>query len=229
VGIRLNYLLGKRRWTPDHQAFHDFYVDRLKYDFKKDWDEEEKPPTLPMSDEWPSLQLVKVPDNCLFHALSHQLTSRFPDRCTTTEYTHALVRALAAEGVGDLGEGFRETFRQETISDERTNPDKKDLTFEECISCLRSGRSRGNFSCLKGVVHNLSEQVFECPLKIVVHRTQGEPSQVKSWEDSASDPPVECTVTLHLGLDEKRHYYSTKASERQGPSQKRNREACRER
>ena len=58
----------------------------------------------------------------------------------TTEYTHALVWALSAEGVGDLGEGFRETFRQETISDERTNPDKKDLTFEECISWLISGK-----------------------------------------------------------------------------------------
>jgi hypothetical protein len=34
VGMRRSNLLRKKQWTPDHQAFHDFYVDRLKYDFK---------------------------------------------------------------------------------------------------------------------------------------------------------------------------------------------------
>jgi hypothetical protein len=30
-------LLKKNQWTDDHQAFHDFYYKRLKYDFKKEW------------------------------------------------------------------------------------------------------------------------------------------------------------------------------------------------
>jgi hypothetical protein len=37
VGNRRNNLLKKNQWTPDHQAFHDFYYKRLKYDFKKEW------------------------------------------------------------------------------------------------------------------------------------------------------------------------------------------------
>jgi hypothetical protein len=36
--MRRNNLLGKNQWTPDHQAFHDFYYERLKYDFKGDWE-----------------------------------------------------------------------------------------------------------------------------------------------------------------------------------------------
>jgi hypothetical protein len=31
-------LLRKKHWTDDHQAFHDFYYERLKYDFKGDWE-----------------------------------------------------------------------------------------------------------------------------------------------------------------------------------------------
>jgi len=38
VGVRRSNLLGKKPWTPDHQEFHDFYYERLKYDFKKDWE-----------------------------------------------------------------------------------------------------------------------------------------------------------------------------------------------
>jgi hypothetical protein len=38
VGMRRNYLLRKKEWTPDHQEFHDFYMDRLKYDFRGHWE-----------------------------------------------------------------------------------------------------------------------------------------------------------------------------------------------
>ena len=30
-------MLSKKPWKDDHQAFHDFYVGRLKYDFRGEW------------------------------------------------------------------------------------------------------------------------------------------------------------------------------------------------
>jgi len=44
VGNRRAVLLKNNQWTPDHQAFHDFYVDGLKYDFKKEWHDKHKVP-----------------------------------------------------------------------------------------------------------------------------------------------------------------------------------------
>jgi hypothetical protein len=38
VGVRRNKLLGNKQWTADHQAFHDFYYKRLRYDFKGHWE-----------------------------------------------------------------------------------------------------------------------------------------------------------------------------------------------
>ena len=37
VGVRRNSLMSRKKWTADHQEFHDFYYARLKYDFKKEW------------------------------------------------------------------------------------------------------------------------------------------------------------------------------------------------
>ena len=44
VGNRRSTLLSKKEWTPDHQAFHDFYYERLKYDFKKEWHDKHNAP-----------------------------------------------------------------------------------------------------------------------------------------------------------------------------------------
>jgi hypothetical protein len=41
--VRRSNLLAKKEWTPDHQAFHDFYVDRLKYDFGGEWERVHNP------------------------------------------------------------------------------------------------------------------------------------------------------------------------------------------
>jgi hypothetical protein len=38
VGIGRSKLLTKKEWTDDHQAFHDYYYERLKYDFKGHWE-----------------------------------------------------------------------------------------------------------------------------------------------------------------------------------------------
>jgi hypothetical protein len=39
VANRRGYLLKKTEWTVDgHQEFHDFYYERLKYDFRGEWD-----------------------------------------------------------------------------------------------------------------------------------------------------------------------------------------------
>ena len=43
VGIRRSNLLAKNQWTADHQEFHDFYVARLKYDFRGDWERVHNP------------------------------------------------------------------------------------------------------------------------------------------------------------------------------------------
>ena len=43
VGNRRITLLRKNHWTPDHQAFHDFYYERLKYDFRGDWERVHNP------------------------------------------------------------------------------------------------------------------------------------------------------------------------------------------
>ena len=37
VGMRRITLLTKATWDDACQAFHDFYVDRLKYDFRAEW------------------------------------------------------------------------------------------------------------------------------------------------------------------------------------------------
>ena len=44
VGKRRNFLLGKNGWTPDNQGFHDYYYERLKYDFKKEWHDKHNVP-----------------------------------------------------------------------------------------------------------------------------------------------------------------------------------------
>jgi hypothetical protein len=48
-----------------------------------------------------NLELVEVPGdgNCQFHAVRHQLTSRFPDKCPSDVFTHEFVRSLAVDGV----------------------------------------------------------------------------------------------------------------------------------
>ena len=43
VGVRRSNLLRKNQWTPDLDAFHDFYYERLKYDFRGDWERVHNP------------------------------------------------------------------------------------------------------------------------------------------------------------------------------------------
>jgi hypothetical protein len=48
-----------------------------------------------------NLELVHVDGdgNCQFHAVCHQLTSRFSDECPPAVFTHEFVRKLAVVGV----------------------------------------------------------------------------------------------------------------------------------
>jgi hypothetical protein len=53
VGKRRSNLLSKKQWTPDHQAFHDFYVGRLKYDFKGHWEANQEKSKMKKKLTWP--------------------------------------------------------------------------------------------------------------------------------------------------------------------------------
>jgi hypothetical protein len=170
------------------------------------------------------LELVRVPadGNCQFHAVSHQLTSRFPDRCARDENTYKFVRSLAVKGVKKMTEEQQETFRGELIGDERDKLDEN-ASFETCLAKLGEDRTWGNTMSLLAVVNQLRDQVFERPVKIIVYNTSGDPMQVQSWGDG-QDPTEDTVVTLNLALEGEEHYYSTVALGDAGETNKRRRE-----
>ena len=167
------------------------------------------------------LELVPVPGdgNCQFHAVSHQLTSRFPDVCPSGVYTDEFVRSLAVTGVENMSKDLQEAFCGDFKGDHR-NGLHEEASFKACLAKLREDGTWGNHSSLLGIVNELSQSVFGKPVEIIVYNTSGPPIQVTSWNESRVPPDEDGTVTLCLAFEGEVHYHSTRPAETQGASRK---------
>ena len=157
-----------------------------------------------------NLELVDVPGdgNCQFHAISHQLTTRYPRTCPSGTYTHKFVRLLAVNGVENMRGEQQSVFRGELIRDKRNKLDEN-ASYGTCLEKLGKDGTWGNHVTLQAIAHQLKDQVFKKDVKIVVYNTMGCPMEVKSWDDSGGNPDEGTVVTLHLGFEGEVHYYST--------------------
>jgi len=167
------------------------------------------------------LELVHVDGdgNCQFRAVSHQLTSFFPDVCPSGVYTHDFVRSLAVTGVQNMSEDLQNVFCGDLKGDRR-NGLHEEASFEECLAKLREAGTWGNHLSLQGIVNELSQGVFQRPVRIIVYNTSGDPMQVTSWNESGVPPDEDGMETLRLAFEGEVHYHSTRPAEMQGASRK---------
>ena len=143
--------------------------------------------------------------NCQFHAIGHQLTSRYPETCPSNVFTHVFVRSLAVIGVENMTDSQKERFREELIDHSQNNLDKN-ASFETCLAKLRESGTWGNHVTLLAIAYQLRDQVFQGrDVRIVVYTPTGN-SDIVTWVDN--QPGEEHVVTLQLGFLN-RHFYST--------------------
>ena len=123
-----------------------------------------------------NLELVDVPGdgNCQFHAISHQLTTRYPRTCPSGTYTHKFVRLLAVNGVENMRGEQQSVFRGELIRDKRNKLDEN-ASYGTCLEKLGKDGTWGNHVTLQAIAHQLKDQVFKKDVKIVVYNTMGSP------------------------------------------------------